>query len=217
MKKGLNIGISSLFEEAERYIKNGTEQLSIQNSMGLFGFTPQRFLEGDGLLTNAKQLHSQKSDLYGDKLEISSQLKIQEEEARQTFMDQVATVRYVFRNEPATLSKFNVSKVSRKMSAWTLQAAYFYSKAEEYADVLAVQGLSPEVLAQTAAMIQAVADARNQRLMRKGEAEEATRMRNESVKALKEWMKDFRGIARIALKDSPQLLEALGIVVKAKV
>ncbi|MEK6478443.1 hypothetical protein WJR50_12945 [Catalinimonas sp. 4WD22] len=215
MQKNM-VMVSRLFEEGDRYIKNGTEQQEIQKKMGLHGFNPKRFLEGDGLLTEAKGWQNQMINLYGDKQEIASQLKSQEQEAFDTFMDHVATVKYVFRKEPSTLAKFNVQKVSRSVKVWVQQANFFYTKAEEYADILSAQGLSAEVLAQTKAMVQAVADARNQRMMRKGEAEEATRMRNESIKALKIWMRDFRYIARIALKDSPQLLEALGIVVKAK-
>lgn len=216
MKKNMNLMVSRLFEEAERYIKNGTEQADIQKKLGVHGFNQKKFLEGDGLLTECKRWHSQKNTLYGDKQEISRQVKAQEEETRQTFMDHVATVRYVFRNEPATLARFNVGRVSRSVRVWALQATYFYSKAEEFTDMLATQGLSSEMLAQSVASVQAVFDARNQRMMRKGEAEEATRMRDASVKALKKWMNDFRYIARIALKDSPQLMEALGIVVKAK-
>ncbi|WPP49576.1 hypothetical protein [Catalinimonas niigatensis] len=216
MKKNM-VMLSRLFEEADRYIKNGTEQQAIQKKMGLHGYNPKRFLEGDGLLTEAKNWQNQMINLYGDKQEIASHLKAQEQETYNTFLDHVATVKYVFRKEPAVLAKFNVKAVSRSVNVWVQQASFFYAKVEEYANVLAAQGLTPEVLAQTTAMIQAVADARNRRIMRKGEAEEATRMRNASVKALKDWMKDFRYIARIALKDSPQLMEALGIVVKAKV
>jgi hypothetical protein len=64
-------------------------------------------------------------------------------------------------------------------------------------------------------MIEALADTRNQRLLSKGEAEEATHRRNQSIKALKAWMSDFRAIARIALRDNPQLKETLDMVVKA--
>jgi len=64
-------------------------------------------------------------------------------------------------------------------------------------------------------MIAAISDLRHQRMQEKGEAEEATSSRNASIKALKVWMNDFRYVARMALRDNPQLLEALGMVVKA--
>ncbi len=84
------------------------------------------------------------------------------------------------------------------------------------ADVLENYQLPREQLSQNKAMIEALIATRNRRMQKKGEAEEATRLRNEAVKALNAWMVSFRGIARIALKDKPQLLEALGIMVKTK-
>ncbi len=71
-------------------------------------------------------------------------------------------------------------------------------------------------LSQNQASVEALIAMRNRRMQKKGEAEEATRLRNESMKALHLWMKEFRSIARIALQDSPQLLEALGIIVKSQ-
>lgn len=47
-----------------------------------------------------------------------------------------------------------------------------------------------------------------------GEAQKATGVKNEAVDALKDWMSDFISVSRIALEDSPQELEILGIVVK---
>ena len=34
-----------------------------------------------------------------------------------------------------------------------------------------------------------------------------------AMEALEDWLEDYLGIARVALADEPQLLEALGIVV----
>ena len=53
---------------------------------------------------------------------------------------------------------------------------------------------------------------RNRRKQLKGDAEEATRSRNLSLRALRLWMKEFYGIARVALADKPQLLEVLEVL-----
>jgi len=44
-----------------------------------------------------------------------------------------------------------------------------------------------------------------------GEAQEATQQRNTAIEALDEWLSDFRVVAKIALEDTPQLLEALNM------
>ena len=45
----------------------------------------------------------------------------------------------------------------------------------------------------------------------KGEAQEATQQRDAAIDALDEWLSDFKVVARIALEDTPQLLEALNL------
>ena len=216
MKNNSHELISKLFAEAQRYITNASEQPEIQKKLNQTGFTPKRFLEGATLLDECKALHAQKSEKYGEKQELASQIKAHEQLARQTFEDHVAIVRFVFRKEPATVAKFNVERTARKVDAWVLQAGYFYSRVAEHQEVLSQHGLTSAEAAQAVAMVEAVATTRNQRMMRKGEAEEATRARNQSIKALKLWMKDFRAMARIALRDHPQLLESLGMIVKTQ-
>jgi hypothetical protein len=71
-------------------------------------------------------------------------------------------------------------------------------------------------LAQNQANLDALVALRNRRKQLKGDAEEATRNRNLSLRALRLWMKEFYGIARVALADKPQLLEVLGIKVKSE-
>lgn len=208
--------IPELFAEAQTYLYNASEQPEIQKKMNQHGFTPKRFLEGTFLLDDSKRLHSHKTNKYGEKQESALQVQTNEQLAKQMFVDHVDVVKFVFRKDPAILAKFDVERIATKVKAWTHQAVFFYSKAEAYADVLAQHGLTQDQRSQASAMVEAVATARNQRLQKKGEAEEATRTRDQSVKVLRAWMKDFRATARIALKDSPQLLEAIGIVVKTK-
>ena len=208
--------ISKLFSAAQTAIYNAQEHVEIQKSMNTYGFSPKRLLEGNGLLENAKILHYHKDDRYDEKRDLGSQFATDLLTARRNFEGHVATVKLAFRKEPNTLAKFKVKAIAKKNETWMLQAIRFYDIAEGYAGVLENYQLPREQLAQNKAMVEALMATRNRRMQKKGEAEEATRLRNEAVKALNAWMVSFRGIARIALKDKPQLLEALGIMVKTK-
>jgi hypothetical protein len=201
---------------AQTAIYNAMELPGVQEKLNKYGLTLKRMQEGNSLVNNAILLHNAKHDLYGEKQEVASQLNTQENETRQKFRKHVDTVRLAFRKDAATLAKFRIDRISAKKDTWQLQASYFYSKAILHAEVLANYQLPQEALAQNQASVEALTAIRNRRLQKKGEAEEATQKRNEVTKPLHEWMKEFRTIARIALKDSPQLMEALGIVVKTQ-
>lgn len=201
---------------AQTAIYNAMEHDEIQKKLNQYGFTSKRMQEGNGLLNHAILLHHEKNDRYGEKQELSSQLDAQAKATKKRFKDHVDTVKLAFRHEPATLAKFKVNRIATKKDEWQLQANYFYSKAVMYADVLESYQLSQSELTQNQASVEALMAIRNRRMQKKGEAEEATRNRDLSMQALHVWMKEFRSIARIALKDSPQLLEALGIQVKTQ-
>jgi len=55
------------------------------------------------------------------------------------------------------------------------------------------------------------------RLTKKGMAENSTEAKKKAVKVLKIWVQEFRSVARIAFKDTPQILEIFGIKVSSKV
>ncbi|MBR8536871.1 hypothetical protein KDU71_14950 [Carboxylicivirga sediminis] len=47
------------------------------------------------------------------------------------------------------------------------------------------------------------------------ESQAATQTKNDAIITLKDWMDDFYSIAKVALYNQPQLLEALGIFVRS--
>ena len=199
---------------AQTAIHNAKAHKEIQKRLNQYGFSAKRMQEGTALLTQAIMLQNKKSDRYGEKQEVATQLNAQVKETKKKFSDHVATVRLAFRDDPATLAKFKVSRIATKQDEWQAQASYFYSKATEYTQVLEGYQLPLSELTQNQAGIEALISMRNRRIRMKGEAEEATHQRNLSIKTLRTWLKEFYSIARIALQDSPQLLEALGITVK---
>jgi len=61
-------------------------------------------------------------------------------------------------------------------------------------------------------LVQAVAEANAVQEKEKGEAQEATKLRDAALDDLDQWMSDFIAIARLALEERPQYLEKLGVV-----
>jgi hypothetical protein len=49
----------------------------------------------------------------------------------------------------------------------------------------------------------------------RGQAQEATRLRNEKLDELNDYTTELKAIAELALEGQPQLLEKLGIVVRS--
>jgi len=213
MKQNTNVLVSGLFAEAQRCVDNATAHPEIQKKMNALGFSARRILEGSALLDAARAGQIDKHQKYSERQQLSTRLNRDFEQARQRFREHVRIVRFALRHEPALLASFNVQKVSKRVEPWLLQAAEFYRVAAGHSELLDRHGLSAEEVSQAKAGVEALSAQRNQRMRCKGDAEEATRLRNASMKALKTWMSDFRAMARIALRDSPQLMEALGIVV----
>ena len=60
-----------------------------------------------------------------------------------------------------------------------------------------------------------VRQARADYLREKGESQDATKQKDAAFRAIETWLSDFFAVARIALEDNPQLLEALTKIVRS--
>ena len=99
------------------------------------------------------------------------------------------------------------------ISGWLGQVTTFYDNMGRVQDILNKHNITPEEIAQAQAMLAAIAAFRVRQSQGKSEKQQASQQRQEAVKKLQRWMRDFLYIARHALKDDKQQLEALGQVV----
>lgn len=76
-------------------------------------------------------------------------------------------------------------------------------------------GFTVEELQQAKASVEALLALRDDRMLKKGEAENCTVSKNDAAKQLRSWVREFHAAARLALKDQPQKLEAFGIRVRS--
>lgn len=75
--------------------------------------------------------------------------------------------------------------------------------------------VTPEELTATNLKAQELEKARTEYLREKGESQDATKMKDTAFVELDDWMNEFYAVAKIALKDNPQLLESLGKFVRS--
>lgn len=73
----------------------------------------------------------------------------------------------------------------------------------------------PEVVADCLQKHKVLLDERANYDKELGESQDVTVVKNDALLKLKDWMEDFDGDAKIALYDTPQLLEVLGIFVRS--
>ncbi len=209
-----NLSIDTLFATARASVFNTLEDHALQERMTLYGFPPLRMQEGKNLLENAQHLHAQKDDLYFAWRTLSGQVGKDREAALQTFVDHVQVARVAFRKNPEVLEQLKINKINRsKKWEWTVQAGRFYTLITEHTATMKKFGVTAAELQQAQAGIEALLALKDQRMRKKGAAENATQQRNAALDALNAWLVEFRAAARLALKDTPQLLEAFDMKV----
>jgi hypothetical protein len=100
---------------------------------------------------------------------------------------------------------------------WLETAKKFYTVASTDTDLqskLARLKITPDELTAASTLISNLEAARGEYLREKGESQDATKAKDAAFTKIDDWMSEFYAVARIGLEDSPQLLEALGKVVR---
>ena len=107
--------------------------------------------------------------------------------------------------------------VERAIESWILQAIDFYNRLNNEPDFITVlnkYGITSETISQEKQIADNLRLLRNEAMSEKGQAQEATRVRDVELEKLDDYCYELKTIAKIALENQPQLLEELGILVR---
>ena len=203
--------INDILWAARLAVNNTAKDTEVAKKLGQFGFPARRMQEGKDLLTVVQEMEQAKKTCYNERWDISHQIEQELLSIRPVFREHVTAVRFVFRHEPTILRSLNVRRIANNQWTWVEQARSFYELLAPYRSQLATHGVAPEELDQAQASLEAVLVLRDDRLHKKGEAEDCTQSRNQASDMLRSWLREFHTAARLALKDTPQKLEAYGI------
>lgn len=213
-----NPTIEENLTDANLVIENSLNDTEILNMVTVFGYNAEKIGEGKTFYEAANHIYAQQKREYGEKFAASSELKAKWDAAHKEFMVQLGVARIVLKTDNIAVGKLGLNERRKStLSGWLLQTNTFYTNllSDETLKIkLAMFGITEEKLNAAKLLIDDVETANANHKREKGEAEQATRERDEAIEILDDWISDYKAIAKIALAAKSQLLENLGILAR---
>jgi hypothetical protein len=211
----INTSFSDFFTNASVIMTNAQEQPEIAAALDAFGYDAAVIQAGQDLLAAARARYDAQIKEYGEQHAVSQSFTETVKQAEKSYAAHRRLAALAFKNDAQRQTDLRLNERKPQLfNPWHEQARHFYTAL--LADLEALDQLARFKI--TSAMLQAaqeqVEEAYNlnsRHEQEKGEAQNATKQRDAVVEELADWLSDFREVARIALSDSPQLLEALNM------
>lgn len=211
--------VSNYIGDCKLLINNSLNDENIKQTVGQFGYTEPKLTEGQTLLGTVETLQQNQSKEYGEQYQAKSELDIKRKQTHGGYMDLITICRIALRDDVGAQQGLGLNQTRKaSYSGWLAQALLFCNNLIANPDYT----LKLEQFGQNIEKIQTIKTAiletqvLNEKYnSEKGEAQQATKDRDKKIDELNQWISDYTKIVRIALKDRPQLLEKLGILVRS--
>ena len=211
--------IDGLLHEAQVAIDNALTNEQILSALSNFGYTAERIEQGKALYTDAFTAQTLQKLEAGEQKAATAELEAHRAVAHTTYMRLVKIARVAFKRDVGIATQLDLNgDRKRSLAGWLAQVNQFYANALANPAVLEGLGnfgITRKKLQAGLAEVNAVEASNLTQEKEKGEAQAATQTRDAALDALQEWLSDYLAIAKVALEDNPQLLEALGVLQRA--
>jgi hypothetical protein len=199
-------------------LDNAEKQARIAAILAELGFTSEVIGEGKTLLLATRQAYDGNQTEDDETTAAYAAFDNKKVLLEDIFDMHRKKAKVVFRNDALTADKLAISgTMPRTYIKWVESAKKFYSVASADTDIqgkLARLKISPEDLTAAVSLITDLEAARSFYLIEKGESQDATKAKDAAFYKIDDWMSEFFAVAKIGLEDNPQLLEALGKIVR---
>jgi hypothetical protein len=214
MNRLRKMAIDEFLVRADVAIHNALNDPEILAALTPFGYDETALQAGADLLAEAETLHRAQQAEYAEQYTATAALERAWDAARDLYMQHLALARVAFRDDRETYRFLGLDgRRKRSFAGWVEQAETFYTHLLETPDVLAAFRdrfpLEPSVFADGLAQVEALMEYNRVQEQKKSAAQQATKDRDAAFNALDAWLRDYRAVAKIALRDQLQMLEAL--------
>ncbi len=203
--------------DAERAINNTLSNPQILTAVTPFGYDQARMEAARALHAEARTLTDQQALKYGEQYEATQTVQKAWDEAARAYSTALKIARIAFRDKETARNALGLRGIRKQsLSGWLDQARRFYNnllREPTFIAAMTAYSYTQARLEAELSLVEAVADASELQDIERGQAQEATQLRDAKLDELNQWLVDYKVIAEIALSASPQQLEQLGWVV----
>lgn len=205
--------------EACRKLIFNSRDAEITALLGAYGIDSTYLDEGEALYNETMGLFEQQKKEYQEQSRAFDKFYVEKDEAEKHFRKTFKLVTVLARKDKDLQSRLKLTLgTNLALEEWIGHAITFYNsllaEAELVTKLVRFKVTTEQLNAEKAA-IENLRPLRDQATLEKGQAQEATRLRNEKLIALEDYCIELQALAELSLEKTPQLMEKLGIVVPA--
>ena len=199
-------------------LENVETQSEIATIMSEFGYDAALIEDGKQLFTKTRQAYDENVREDDETSQAYADFMVRRNALEDTYSLHRKKAKVIFRKDLQTMKKLVLDgSMPRAYVSWLETVKKFYTemlKDTELQTKLARLRVTADDLAAANALLSEMESARSKYLIEKGESQDATKTKDDAFAELDDWMSEFYAVAKIALEDNIQLLEALGVIVR---
>ena len=198
---------------------NVETQPQIKTALAEYGYDTAKIAQGKSLAHAAQQAYNHNKKEDAESTATRHTFDTQADNLFAAFSTHRKAAKVAFRRQPQIIKQLGIT--GREPNAFAPrieEAVNFYrtiSQTPDIAEPLKTFKITEQTIAQAQQQITDTHAARAEYLREKGESQDATKQKDAAFRAIETWLSDFFAVARIALEDNPQLLEALTKLVRS--
>lgn len=210
---------SKFLERSRIALTNAETHPEIKAALATFGVDEAKYAEGWQVYNKAKERWELNQEEESETRLASNAYHHAFGNLEMKFKRHRDLVLILSKKDPDTLIQLGIrGRFPYRYNDFFDKCKLFYSVVKSNTDIqakMAVIKLTPELATECLAELETLLTLRADFDREMGESQAATVSKNQALHELSEWMDDFDTLAKIALYDTPQQLEVLGILVKS--
>lgn len=185
----------------------------IKLRLGEYGYDQEKINEGKSLYERAQSLFDKNKKTTADARHAYELFQMAYKEVKDVYNNHRKKAKVALMDNPELFVVFDLKGLRKdRYIEWLHSVRTFYEQAQNNVSarpMLEVYKINKEAIDEQWQRISKMQLYRAEYERKRGESQDATRLKNQSLEDIKQWMNRFYTIARVVLEDRPQLLEAV--------